>query len=223
MPELEKNLAERYQQGKTFYKNAQLQEALETFSQLGDYEDAKDYVRKCTTRLRYQVGNKITFGNYNGEPIDWRVLALNGNMCLLLADKILEYQPYQDQYVDTSWRESTLRKWLNQHFLKTAFTPKEQMSILNYRLENHCNPVFFTNGGLNTADKCFCLSYNEAVKYLPKNEDRATGQWWWLRTPGSSLLCASAVYADGSIYVGGINANYPTAGVRPAMWVLVKV
>lgn len=223
MTEQRENLESRYQQAIDCYKKAQYQPAMEMFQELGDYADSPEYVRKCSKRLLYQVGNQVTFGNYHGMPITWRILAVNGNMYLLFADRILDYQPYQDRYVDTCWRDSTLRKWLNRDFLKAAFTVKEQMSILSCRVENRSNPVFFTNGGLNTADKLFCLSYDEAENYFSSDEDRATGEWWWLRTPGNSLLTTSAVYTDGSVYIGGINANYPTCGVRPAMWVLVKI
>lgn len=41
--------------------------------------------------------------------------------------------------------------------------------------------------------------------------------------PGCNLLSAVSDCEDGSIYEIGINVNYASGGVRPAMWVLLRV
>lgn len=171
----------------------------------------------------YEIGKTVTMGSYQGRVLRWRVLEANGKMRLLVAEDVVAERPYNELYVDTSWRTCSLRRWLNGEFLREAFTLEERTKILNTRVSNPPNPKYYTNGGLDSVDKLFALSIGEAEEYLPSNEARALGKWWWLRSPGNNLLSAVSVYEDGSIYETGINDNYVDGGVRPAMWVLLRV
>ena len=175
-------------------------------------------------RLRaYQVGNTVTLGTDQGRALRWRVLDANGRMRLLLAEGIVAHKPYNGQYVDTCWRDCSLRRWLNGAFLRETFSLEERTMILNTRVDNPPNPMYSTNGGPGSVDKLFLLSIGQAEQYLPANEERSLGTWWWLRSPGNNLLSVSSVYADGSLYITGINCHYAEGGVRPAMWVLLRV
>lgn len=171
----------------------------------------------------YEIGKTVTMGNYQGKALQWKVLDINGNMRLLLAEEIVAKYPYNERYADTSWCGCSLHRWLNGEFLREAFTLEERSKILNTRVSNPPNPQYYTNGGSNSVDKLFTLSIDEAETYLPANGSRALGEWWWLRSPGCNLLSAVSVYEDGSIYVTGVNVSYVDGGVRPAMWVLLRV
>ena len=85
---------------------------------------------------------------------------------------------------DITWAQCTLRTWLNNDFISTAFTAEEQEAILLTDVDNSASQCFdFTTvsafaldtiGGKNTQDKIFLLSYAEANKYLgvtPENSD----------------------------------------------------
>ena len=119
----------------------------------------------------------IYFGNYwqndtNGdgkadqndqkEPIKWRVLSVNGNDAFLLADQNLDAKPYNEKYTSVTWATCTLRTWLNDTFLSTAFTSAEQAAIKNTTVVNDDNPYYGTEGGENTIDKVYLLSIAEA-------------------------------------------------------------
>ena len=207
----------------THYANAQdLREAIALFRQCGEGENVKKAIQKCETLIEYMVGNVVTFGSYQNRPIRWRVIDQRGRMRMLLAEEIVTQRAYHELPVDTSWRECTLRKWLNGEFLEAAFIPAERAKITAVRMENPRNARYFTNAGLNTMDKVAVMSAPEAEKYLPTEADRALGDWWWLRTPGSNLFSAVAVYDDGSLYEFGIHVHYEGGGVRPVLWVLLK-
>lgn len=201
---------------------ADLRQAIELFRASGEGESAEKYIQKCEMLLAYMVGNEVTFGSWQGAPIRWRVIDERGRMRMLLSEEALTHRPYHETPTDTSWRECALRKWLNGEFLEQAFSPVERSKITSVRVENPRSPKYYTNGGLNTVDKAYVLSVPEAEKYLPDAEDRKLGGWWWLRTPGSNLFSAVAVYDDGSIYDFGIHVHYAEGGVRPALWVLLK-
>ena len=118
----------------------------------------------------------IYFGNYwqndtNGDgkadqndkkqPIKWRVLSVNGSDAFLLADQNLDAKPYNEEYTDVTWATCTLRTWLNDTFLNTAFTSAEQAAIKNTSVVNDDNPYHGTEGGENTTDKVYLLSIAE--------------------------------------------------------------
>lgn len=171
---------------------------------------------------QYAPNSILDFGTYQGQKIQWRVLAQNGKKRLLITDKILTQRPYHRQYIDVSWSRCSLRKWLNQEWIREAFSFEERTHILNTRVDNPANPKYQTNGGENTVDKIFLLNLQELAEYFPKAEDRAMDCWWWLRSPGCNLLTAASVYEDGSVYDTGINVHYTDGGVRPAMWILLR-
>ena len=198
-----------------------LKEAIRLFRESGE-ADAEKYIQKCQTLIDYTVGNIVTFGSYEGQPIRWRVLDERGRMRMLLAEKSVTHRAYHGTPTDTSWKDCDLRRWLNGPFLEAAFTPAERAKITAVRVENPRNPVYFSNAGLNTMDRAYVLNTVEAEKYFPDPKDRALGEWWWLRTPGSNLFSAVAVYDDGSLYQFGIHVHYENGGVRPAIWVLLK-
>jgi len=178
---------------------------------------------KQSILAEYAVGNTVTLGSYNDQPIQWEVIGERGKMRLLLANRIITEQPYHKEYIDTSWRDCTLRKWLNGAFLREAFSLEERSRILNTRVDNPANPKYRTNGGFGSVDKLFALSLAEVEEYLDSDERRTAGAWWWLRSPGSNLLSAASVDKDGTVYDSGIFVHYADGGVRPAMWILLRV
>ena len=127
------------------------------------------------------VGDIITFGEYyqfdskTKDPIDWQVLEVVGSKALLISHKILDVKEFNDSTMSpltrrshSPWEFSSLRKWLNTKFLKTAFNFKERKLIQKTKLRNEGQEgyVFYT------VDKIFVLSSIDTDKYLPKDCDR---------------------------------------------------
>lgn len=218
-------LQEQYDQAREGMRSGKpenITAAREIFLSLGDFKNSSALAHKCNMLLEFQVGNTVTFGCYEGQPIRWRVCDANGKMKLLIAEKIVLEKPYNDLRVDTYWQTASLRKWLNKEFLAEAFSQEERNMVISARRSNEPNECFYTNAGLPTMDKVFVLSKRELDQYLPEKADRVLNQWWWLRTPGDNLLSVTAIDEQGEVYLHGVNVNYPTGGVRPAVWVLLK-
>ena len=171
---------------------------------------------------QHPLGDVISWGVWEDKPLLWRVLDREGDKRLLLAEEIVARQPYNKEYDNTYWQTSTLRRWLNQTFFQQAFSLRERSRILNTRMKNPPNPRYLTSGGGDTVDKLFLLGIDQLEAYLPADEDRALGSWWWVRSPGMNILSAASVYEDGSLYDTGINIHFPEGGVRPAMWILLR-
>ena len=169
----------------------------------------------------------VTFGlDEKSEPIEWIVLEKSNNKALLLSKYVLTSHVYNDEYVDITWENCTMRKWLNSEYINTIFSKKEQGSILTTYVINNDNAKYGTKGGNNTKDKLFLLSIDEVNKYFSSDNQRVatykfgSSTHWWLRSPGSRQYNAAVVYYDGDLDENGNSVdNDLVLGVRPALWV----
>ena len=196
-------------------------------------------------------GETITFGHYGksnnpvtiDDVIEWIVLDIDGNKGLLFSCYELDKSKYHFEGLDVTWETCALRDWLNSSFFNEAFSEKEQKAILNTYVDNSVkqgNSLWLTDGGNNTEDKVFLLSYMEYHKYLSEgdyfqitpyleekvrndlgslyedNKDEDFPWAYWLRSPGESQNCAA--YVSGEYVFGGSNVEW-SATLRPACWV----
>ena len=188
------------------------------------------------TEVIYETGDIITYGCYeqdndssNGaEPIEWLVLANEGDRALVISKYGLDCKPYNETEDSAKWADSSLREWLNNRFLVTAFNADEQKYI------GTSHPV--NSGAEDTEDRIFLLSIEEAELYFKSSDDRAcvvtafaiergvdaresTGTAdWWLRSPGEEDDEVACVDYDGDIDDEGEDTDSRNA-VRPAMWI----
>ena len=132
-------------------------------------------------------------GFFKMEPIRWRVLSVEGSSAFLMADQILDSHCFNeytwkdknqngkaDEDEIITWKDSSLRSWLNNEFYNKAFSSKEKDAILQSEHENEGSTekvetingsILFPEGGV-TQDKVFLLSRSEAKneKYgMPNN------------------------------------------------------
>ena len=235
----------KYHSAVKMMTNGEYVEAVEKFESLGSY---KDSVQKATNaKLEIiktaGVGDKVYFGSYeqdnntlNGkESIEWIVLAKENNRILVISDKALDCQPYNEVYEYAAWEECTLRKWLNNDFINSAFTDEEKESIPTVTVSADKNPKYSTNPGKATEDKVFLLSIIETSKYFSSNSARRctptnyavanrvyksdSGSCWWLRSPGDTQKYAAHVDFDGDVDEDGFYVDYAYNAVRPALWI----
>ena len=191
------------------------------------------------------VGDIVTFGHYeqdndtsNGkEEIEWIVLAKEDGKALVTSKYALDCQPYNEEYTSVTWEESDIRAWLNDEFYNTAFSESERSEIETTYVVNDDNAEYGTDGGNDTSDKIFLLSIAEAEEYFSSDEAReceptkyavAEGAyensdngncWLWLRSPGYYTYNAAVINTYGVVNDYGINVNYSSLAVRPALWI----
>ena len=188
-----------------------------------------------------EVGQTIRFGSYeqdndtsNGkEEIEWIVLAKEENRMLVTSKYALDSKQYNEENEDVSWKTCTLRKWLNQTFINSAFDEKEKKSIALTKLKSDLNPKY------DTEDKVFLLDLEEIERYYSSmqarilqptayafsqdtqvsHDDTAIPKecTWWVRVSDGYVHDIGGIYPDGShqgpIWVISVCA------VRPAMWI----
>lgn len=197
---------------------------------------------------RLTVGSRIYFGAYeqdnnqaNGrEQLVWRVLAVNGNQALVIADQVIDQKAYHTAQTAVTWETSWMRQWLNGEFFSSAFTPYEQGKVMQVTVPGHKSPYYTTDSSLksignDTKDRVFLLSAQEANQYFVNNQDRVAypTQYlvakddylenvtqpadWLLRQPHKHRTNTACVSVQGATS-NGVNVSHALSGLRPAMW-----
>ncbi|MBE5870809.1 MAG: hypothetical protein E7294_06085 [Lachnospiraceae bacterium] len=161
---------------------------------------------------------------------------------------------------DMTWEKCSLRKWLNsdagfkeldkdngksftagQGFYTTAFNEKERKSIIPVSLANENNPSTGAQGGNDTIDNVFLLSWsdirNQSFGFCPdpdcnsstrqiKASDycKAMGSiytpycYWYLRTIGHEYTFAASIMNTGRATEWGNRIGYDYIAIVPALW-----
>ena len=196
------------------------------------------YAKEEIIQAYLYVGETITFGSYeqdnndaNGkEDIEWIVLEIKDGKALVISKYALDCQKYNTSYTSVTWENCTLRKWLNNDFLKSAFSEEEQAMIPTVTVSADKNPSYNTNAGNATQDRVYLLSLAEAKTYFGSNSERVceatdyvnaknTSKMWWLRSPGGYQDNAVYVDANGNVYERGTQVTDVRAAVRPVLWI----
>ena len=121
----------------------------------------------------FQIGDYLSFGNYQGEEIEWRVLDKDGDNLLIISEYGIDAKPYNTEYEDVTWETCSMRKWLNDDFLMGAFSTDERKRIRLSYVEAERNPEYYDiDPGNDTLDYVFLLSIKEAERYFKSDEDR---------------------------------------------------
>ena len=180
----------KYQKATNLNAFGKYDEAYAIYVTLTGYKDVDkqlaedDNMIAAARDAKFAVGNYVTFGTYpqtkegnDATPIEWLVLARDGDKALLISRYGLDAQPYNKDNTSVTWETCTLRTWLNSTFYNKAFSSAEQAAILTTNVDNsksQCYSGWNASGGNNTQDKVFLLSYAEANKYFGVTYDNSS-------------------------------------------------
>ncbi|MCL1945145.1 MAG: DUF6273 domain-containing protein [Firmicutes bacterium] len=201
-----------------------------------------------------QLGTRL-FGIYgqtkkgkDNTPIEWIELDNDGTSVLMIAKFILDSGiPYNTTKVDISWKNCSIRQWLNNEFFNKAFVADDKSKIKLCDISG--NGISGADDDAEiTQDKVFLLNTKEASQYFAKTVNRlAQGtefaknkgktlfkskgvldiykehSWWWLRNRGSyGANLAALVDNGGNVNPIGDNVHFLHGGVRPCIRVLLS-
>lgn len=248
----------RYLDAVALMESGDYVEAYDALKKLYGYKDSSELADSIEHEYEKSeinaknIGDSVYFGKYDYDPdtkavdrISWIILAKENNKALLISEYILDCIPFgshTDDYDETNWESCTLRNWVNTDFYDEAFSEGEKSAIEETTLSTIAYD--YDSGeqvaDLETKDKVYILSADEAEKYIKSNSDRScwssklaqskgivmdeyANGCWWLRSPQrSKSFFPEFVDSKGEIPFYGLSigasvlANY---GVRPAIWV----
>lgn len=144
-----------------------------------------EFLGKSAIDATYQDDNGYFPNNiywFKYEPLTWRIIDPNSGF--VICDTIIDSQPfnnevYENQSEDYNFEHfsdkefihyandysaSSIREWLNNDFLNSAFSPSQQSAIYETELKNQSAPEFYKErfDAQNSTDKIFLVSYEDA-------------------------------------------------------------
>lgn len=187
-----------------------------------------------------------TYRFFKWEDIQWYVLKMDGDTVFLAATQGLDCKSYHSTNSSVTWADCSLRSWLNNTFLNTAFSATEKDAIVRQNIANNDNSIYGTSGGKATQDYVYLLSgddmtnsqygfrqsqweknsgfrqmeYSEYayVMGVYQHKDEPDYCWYWLRTPGKSANQAIQVTCGGWLD-SEFDVTDSTGAVLPALTV----
>jgi hypothetical protein len=180
----------------------------------------------------------LYFGSYyfetNGmrKPILWRVLSSDGSNALLLSEYILDTRPYlenaaADPKSELSWGKSSLKKYLNNEFLKSAFSSSETEAIVSspkmgkvfiLSKQDLCNQQYGFDGNMGVESANRRTSSTPYALSAGVSESMQKSPYWTCTRDTNSMLY---VRLTGSI--GTAREERLNIGVRPAIVIDVSL
>lgn len=192
-----------------------------------------------------EMGESVVFGRFPQTsdcqllPLEWKVLYTEDDKALLITQKeiiALDGDSFKEDM--GTWDKSKIREWLNRWFFEIAFTDKEQSIIVTASNTTPANPITSIDGGEDTEDRVFLLSYDEVMKFMPSEEDRKAEMteyvemqqyelvhndekaFWQTRTIGGKNGKGSmAIYNYNGYIVNDSQNALSIYTLRPAIWV----
>lgn len=241
-------LEDKYNAAVLQMESGNIVEAYEALILLDGYKDS--IARSASIYDEYKikklkdpnVGDYVFFGSYeqdsntsNGvEDIEWLVLEKAEGKILLLSKYALDCKQYNTSRERVTWKTCSLRKWLNDSFINTAFTADEQSMIFAVTVSAGRNPEYDTDPGNTTKDKVFLLSIAEVNQYFTSDSERLCMPTnyavdrgvnlihencsYFLRSPGADNSSAALIGYSGNVVHGGSFVDYREGAIRPAIW-----
>ena len=153
----------------------------------------------------------IEFGRYRKNdtgpavPIEWLVLQEDEDTMFLVTQHAVAKRCFDEDY--QTWKDSEIRKWLNEEFYEQAFSSSEKQCIQPAQVD----VTDWEGTSVDwTEDRIFLLSMEECRICAPTQTEE-----WWLRDQGICDSTAILALQDGS-FDAYANAH-SIYGIRPAM------
>ena len=165
--------------------------------------DSQPYNYSCYSETEEYTPWYIEYDEDNPETVNY-YYPLNGNgddgRYKNIDGKLLEYwQDSNKKIFANDYKESSIRKWLNDNFYNTAFTTSEKETIETTELDNSAYPDAYSLYDSSPAqDKIYLLSYPEFLNADYEEYDEETEQY----TYGNYLSHSGATHYA---YIQGCN------------------
>ena len=210
-----------------------------------------------TGKTQKKIGESVFLGHYEQdgqtegpEPIEWIIMENKDGRIMLLSRLTLDAKAFDEnasREKDHFWEDATLRAWLNEVFLNSAFSGEEQELLFQGAVDNSSCLLSGDDSdavsdwsagkknGNSTTDRVFLLSYSEVLRYFRTDAeqycqpsesaakdtgllvDQGTGSCVWWTRTPGYSMGDAAMIS----YEGGLlmaDTNF-IAGVRPAVWI----
>lgn len=194
-------------------------------------DDEVRIIYNSTPKIDFRdIGSYVPYGRYEQDGftfrkdlIEWIVLDVKDDKVLLLSKHILDYKQFHEstQAEAKTWKDSSLRKWLNNDFLNEAFP---------YSWKDALTKTKITINDETTTDFVFLMSLDDVNKYkdiifskcegatpYANSQSKYPESDWWLSTPESTDLFKRL--ANSYSISERTSRTNNDEGVRVAVWI----
>ncbi|MBR4341550.1 MAG: hypothetical protein IKP88_02380 [Lachnospiraceae bacterium] len=153
----------------------------------------------------YEQDNDLTNGN---EPIEWIVIRIDeNNRAFLLSRYALDYMEYNrielEKNNKISWKDCTIRQWLNRFFYQTAFSEEEKKMIIE------------TDEHENVKDRVFLASADELMNpEVGFGVDPLESDTLIMCIPTKYAIAKGAEEKEGKLFYGVPTTKYWTRSIK---------
>ena len=153
----------------------------------------------------------ISFGNWNGEPLEWLVLEEDDSSLVLWCKRSVANMEF-NKNLSGYYSESDVRRFLSEEFYEKAFSDAEKSRILTTELDCTERQTYYGAVGVGATayrreplnEQIYLLSVREImITYALKNDEiyRSDCSMFWTRSPDGNGL-VSLVYCGKGILNG---------------------
>lgn len=186
--------------------------AAKSYEKLGDYKDSVALKLKVEREMlaKEKAGKIVDFGKEQ-----WIILEKTEQSVLLAKYNAMTKTAFHDKEEKVTWETCSLRRYLNEDFLKKSFNTAEQQAIVDTVLSGDTNSTYGTRGSSGTTDKVYILNDTESKKYKKQLGEKRNNMR--LRTPGRDLFSTAYVTSGGAILDYGFPVENKEILVRPVI------
>lgn len=216
--------------------------AYESLKSLGQYKDSKELMLDiekeylCEKIDVLNVNDTITIGNYENEDIEWIVVHKPNNGLLLLSKNSITNKAYNDEYEAVTWKNCTLRNWLNNEFYNNSFTETEKEFIKTTSVQTDISCFGYSDTIEISEDNVFIFSHDEFERYRTDDigfhcyDFSGKEVSWWVRTYANYSAWSNEVFDvygyeyeenEGFWRYGEHTVHNDEFTVRPVIWISV--
>ena len=203
---------------------------------------ADEYEKEVEALSQAQVGDVVTFGRYDTNPVsigterlEWIVLQKEGNTLMLITKQGIAGSVYHQKHQEVNWKESDLCAFLNDTLYEDVFSNYEEEIIVAHPVTSERLSLLSQTevNVLFRDDQSRQLSITDVAKSKGTNINSASkanhwdmkgyrSSWWWLRGEQMSKT-APIVTEDGIVLTDEKYVNKPNGAVRPVVWVSLEM
>ena len=190
--------------------------ALASYAKLGSRFGADQAFLSCELKALGQadIGSTVSFGG-----LKWRVLEKEESaqaVLLIASDSAISGVAFDSGEAgreDVSWKDCTLRAWLNKEFLEETFTDAERSHMEAFERSASENPEYETAFEATTED---FLAPPSAQEMEACADLAGTAGDCWLRTPGCDPGTVAFITSENRVRPFGMPAD-ALLNVRPVI------
>ncbi len=197
-----------YQEGLFQLKQSERYKAARCFFGIKGYKDVNDLIAGDKDLMLdmldicFSNDSRIVFGKYHGREVKWVSCGLINKQAVLITESVVEKMWFADRALskkkytsdDTPreiWKNSSVRKWLNETFYKEVFNKREKELIVPFEIQS----IYASKKKPLFSDKVTLSGFSGVLRQPEKAKDSWTG---WAVSSSDGQVAWKAEYLAGN-------------------------